>query len=79
MVLFHGYLKHLKWLVKIETEETFEEGRPGGSLGYNLIRDNAQLSVNILHFRDERTDRRQAQHKRSPPLADVTQMSAPGH
>ena len=56
------------------------------SLGYNLIRDNAQLSVNILHFRDERRDRRRAQHKRyterleaDPPLADVTQMSAPGH
>ena len=53
------------------------------SLGYNLIRDNAQLSVNILHFRDERKDRR---HKRyierleaDPPLADVTQMCAPGH
>ena len=56
------------------------------SLGYNLIRDNAQLSVNILHFRDERKDSRQAQHKRyierleaAPPLADVTQMCAPGH
>ena len=55
MVLFHGYLKHLKWLVKIETEGLLRRGDQE-SLGYNLIRDNAQLSVNILHFRDERKD-----------------------
>ena len=39
------------------------------SLEYNLIRDNAEEAlVNILHFRDERTDRRQAAQKIRPWL-----------